>query len=186
MQKTTKLLLVIGAVALFLLSTCVDDWPHYSVTLNGGYTTESGWIPTRGTWGEQAHIPLSHNSELTVRSICYPRESEGNQHCHLVVRVESQTPINAEIDEKQIIARDPANHDQHYVTRISLPRGYPQSNSTNPISIGVFLDYSEPPREFELLIPNIVVNGSTHAIPSIRFQYEDTFPYQLVPWFANF
>jgi hypothetical protein len=188
MQKVIwkRLIIGLGLLILILLSTCVDDWPHYSVSLKGGYVTESGWIPVRFTWGEQAHIPLSNSSEFTVRSICYPRESDGNQHCHLILRVDSEIPINAKIDQNRIVAREPGNPSHDYVSKVSFPGTFPRSNTTNPILIIVYLDYERPPREFELIAPKIFINGEAHIIPPIRFHYEDKFPYQLVPWITNY
>lgn len=188
MQKIIRKRLIIGLglLLLVLLSTCVEDWPHYSVSVNGGYVTESGWIPVRFTWGEQAHVPLSNSSEFTVRSICYPREPDGNQHCHLILRVDAENTINAVIDSNSIVVRNPHNDNQNYVSKISSPRNYPRSNSTNPILMSVNIDYDRPPREFELIVPDVFVNENPQTIPPIRFHYEDEFPYQFVPWITNY
>ena len=188
MQKVIwkRLIIGLGLLLLILLSTCVEDWPHYSVSVNKGYVTESGWVPVRFTWGEQAHIPLSNSSEFTVRSICYPRVSDGNQHCHLVLRVDSENPINAEMDQGSIVVRNPGNPSHDYVSKISFPGNPPHQNTTNPILIMVNLDYEKPPGEFELIAPKIFINGEAHTIPPIHFYYEDKFPYQFVPWITNY
>jgi hypothetical protein len=103
-----------------------------------------------------------------------------------VIRVDSKIPIDVEMDESRIIVRDAADHDRLYVSRVSIARNQNLSESINPVSIMVFLDYKKPPMEFELVIPDIVVNGTRHAVSPLSFHYEDTFPYQFAPWPTNY
>lgn len=126
----------------------------------------------RGTWGEQAHYPLGHGAQITARAICYPREPNGFQPCHLVINILHPNEIKIDFKEGEFIVRDPSNHEHRFDTR-NWSREY--SKLTGTILIIVYLGYKKSPGEFELLLPDIAVNNNVHVIPAFRFKYEDTF-----------
>ena len=172
--KWLLLVIIVGIV----LSTCIKDWPYYKASVPGGYTTESNMF-MRGTWGEKAHLPLVQGAELTVRTICYPRETGGFQPCHLIINIDNQSTNKINFAEGEFIVRNPSNHE------IRFDSGTWSREYGATIIIFVDLSYKITPRKFELLLPDIAVNGEVRVVPAIQFQYEDSFPYQFVLWFAN-
>ena len=173
-----KWLLLVTIVGI-ILSTCVIDWPYYKASVPGGYTTESRMF-MRGTWGEQAHLPLVHGAKLTVRTICYPRESSGFQSCNLVITLVNPSSNKINFTEGEFIVRDPSNHEIRFDTRTS------RKENGVTLLLFVHLSYKKPPREFELLLPDIAINSNVQEIPAIKFQYEDSFPYQFDLWLSNY
>jgi hypothetical protein len=153
------------------------DWPYYKVSAPNGYTTES-WMFMRGTWGEQIHFPLADGVELAARTICYPRKSNGFQSCHLVIDIKNPNSIKIAFKNWDFIARDPSNHKIRY-------NGIPSRIEQNPGFL-VIVRLNSTPKEFELILPNIIIKGKEQSIPPMIFQYEDSFPYQFDPWIGNY
>jgi len=135
-----------------------------------------------GTSRETAHLPVVQGVELTATAICYPRESDNFQPCHLIIRLDNHSSNEINFTEGKVFVRDPYIHSIDFAGRATIKK------FDVTLLIRVDLKYKTTPREFELLLPDIAINDDVQVIPAIKFQYEDSFPYQyqFIPWFANY
>lgn len=191
---------VLAAAIFLLLTSCtIEDWPYYKVSATGASVTRTSLL-MRGNLGELLHFPLAEGAELTAKSNCYPREESGFQHCNLIVTLQVQMPMEIAFTEGAFLARAPSEP-EILLGSIRFRRSYPDCppNIDEPWCtrehVVVELDYTKarplvlrgfPPREIELLVPPVIVDERVIAVPAIGFTYEDSFPYQLVPLFANY
>jgi len=190
-RRVLRWLIPVAVVAL-LFGSCIRKWPHYEVTVPGGYVTETRMF-MRGTWGEQAHLPIRNDAELAVRTICYPPEPDGYQHCHLIIELRTKRPMQISFNEGAFVARQPSNHETRFDSGPSRTiradcsaEQFAEDTWCVAVTAPVLLDYEQPPRQFELLIPSITIEGEELTVPPIRFEYDDSFAYQFVPWITNF
>jgi hypothetical protein len=194
----TGLGVLVTATCFFLTSCTIEDWPYYKVSAAGASVTRT-LVLSRGNLGELLHFPLVDGAELTATSNCYPRDENGFQHCSLIVTLEVQETMVIAFTEGPFVARAPSEPeillgaDKFRRSHPSCPPNVDQPWCTRE-RVVVELDYVNrrplriqvPPSEVELLVPSVIVNERAIAVPVIRFSYEDSFPYQLVPLFANF
>lgn len=182
-------LLAIVATLSALVGCTVEDWPYYAAYMPGGVTIEGSRF-MRGTWGDEVRFPIAEDAELSARSICYPREQDGNQPCRISVSLIHPGPGGISFEGGAFIARDPDDPETRFDGRWVKCRydGDCFISPTLPTqeSVGIDLSYERPPELFELIVPLVKLSGRTYAIPPISFRYEDTFPYQIVPLLANY
>lgn len=182
--------LAVVAAGLATLSGCsLRDWPYYTATIPGGITIREGPL-FRGTWGDQARFAIDGETEFAARTICYPRESGGDQHCHVLVELLHAGAGSVAFDEGQFVVHRPENGEQRFESRTERCRydGDCFIKPTLPIQeqVIIYFDYQHPPPEFVIATPDAILGGKVVSLPPVEFSYQDSFPYQVVPLWGNY
>jgi hypothetical protein len=172
---------------VILLSGC-DDWPYYVPSIPGGRTELFTGFP-RANIGDRAHLPIS-TGELTAHTNCYPREGNGYQHCTIILQLIAPPTSKISFSDDRFMARSLDMTGEWYGVKVHRCR-HDSDCFIRPVrpvqeSVTLHLNYDMPPGRFEVFVPAVIVDGTSHVVPSILFRFEDAWPYRFSPPFVNY
>lgn len=158
---------VLAVVGWFLFTTFIcgkiEDWPYYTADMDGADIRTDSPRP-RGGQGDTAVYPLGTGAGLSVRTDCYPRYEKTGQTCRIRVAFQS----GGEVVEPVSMAISARGADGGELIDFAFYRT-PSGRIQMDLPGAILLKGSDLPREFDLFLPDLRVNGTAVHIPTVHF-----------------
>lgn len=155
------------SVVAFVLAVIVGCVPTISDKYHATVLDDSGQESL-----SEVSIEVAPGVDFFVRGECFPHSDNG---CRVVIFWFYEEGTSFEFAKGQFVARDIKNHDIEHSSAHPLEahpagRGKRIGVETGEVVV-LWLHEKNPPKEFELVMPKLKINGVEKEVPIIYFKH---------------
>ena len=163
----------------FLLGCSAYNWPHYKL-----HATNAKVID-RSAFQYTVEMSILQDVILRARSACYPKSEDhfrGYQPCDIWIDMYGTVSTNFEFASLTFVVESLSRPESKYDAKVSVfdpeELGIEQKNELRPgiirrkwLKIDLEYEPDNPPKKFELHIPELIIGGEPYHVPVITGTY---------------